>query len=130
MPRKKMNDLNNQTGKEVIKVLSKTTSCTIPQVQEVFLALEKMIYTLIDSNYSEDISITLPYIGKIYFSKKKGKKAGSTYKVGNFTKNGEMKEVVVKEDQPDCLRLSFKFFPKIQDEVKKKSIKRFLKKKW
>lgn len=130
MPRKKMNELNNQTGSEIINVLAKSTSCTIPQVQEIFLALEKLVYTVIDSNYSDDISITLPYLGKIYFSKKKGKKAGSTYKVGGFSKGEELKIVTVEEDQPDYLRIEFKFNPKIQKETREKSVARSLKKKW
>lgn len=130
MSRKKMSQLNNQTGKEVINAISKLTSCTIPQVQEVFLALEQIVFTVNDSNYSDNISVTIPYLGKIYFETKKGRKAGTTYMVGGFSKEIKRETRIVEEDEPDSLRLVFKFFPKLQADIKEKSIKRFLKKKW
>lgn len=121
---------NNQTGQDVIKALAKTTSLTITQVQELFLAYENLLYTVAKSNYADEITIALPYIGKISFIEKKGKKAGVTYrKPTSFEKGAETVEYALEEDEPDYLRLKFDFLPALQKTTKETSVSKYMRKK-
>lgn len=125
-----MSKKKNQSGQDVIKALAKTTSLTIPQVQELFLAYEKLINTVKKSNYADELTIALPYIGKISFIEKKGRKAGTVYRRPNEFKKGEKAtDYIVEEDEPNYLRLKFDFLPLLQKETKELSISRYMKKK-
>lgn len=113
---------NSQTATDIINTLARTTSLSQAQVKEVFVALECLMNALAKSNYAQDLSITIPYLGKITFSEKKGKKAGSTYKqASGFGGNRKTEIVTIEEDEPDYLRLKFDFMPKIQNLVKEES---------
>jgi len=55
----------------------------------------------------EDTKIPLPLVGKFYFRKRAGRKAGTVYKMPICTKN-EIRTIELTEDEPDIYEIKFK----------------------
>lgn len=116
---------NTQGVTDVVDAIHKTTTLTKDQIYEVFRAFANLIEAMVKSNHSKGLAITLPYIGKIHFTLKKGRKKGSTYTrfVNADPVNGGavMEKYVIEEDEPDYFRLVFTFSPALQERCKNNS---------
>lgn len=119
-------DKQKQTGAETISLIAKQSSLTQDQVRECFLTFREMIDVIIKSNYSSDLEFSLPYIGTFSFTKKKGKKKGSTYIVPQT--DGTVINKTLEEDRPDYNFIRFDIRPEIQKLTREISEDRFMKK--
>lgn len=120
----------------IIGKIAKSEECKGISKEDMRIVVKS--YTLFIREYlkssicPDDVKISIPNLGKITFKKKKGMKAGSTYKKpytesNNFgvlkDENGKgmMETVYVTEDQPDYLRVWFEISPTLQKEVREVS---------
>lgn len=105
-----MNVKNNPRliNKDVYRFIASNSSLNQKQVEECFNVYKDMIYQLGTSQYiDEDITIPLPNIGYFYFTKRIGRKAGTTYKMPVRVKN-EIRTVTLEEDEPTTHLLRFR----------------------
>jgi hypothetical protein len=120
----------------IVKKMAKTTTLTVDQIHEAVNLYTGFISQYLRSDICpDDVRITIPNLGKISFKKKKGLKAGSTYKSPldfGLTKDENGKAIMidktVEEDQPDYLRVWFDASPTLQKDVRSASEKRWRKK--
>lgn len=117
------------------KIIAKSKGLTIEQVRDSLIGYSEFVTTTVMSNTCpEDLIIKFPLLGNISIKIKKGLKAGSTYThpvaFGKCEKGEkvEFETVVVEEDRPDYFRLWFEFLPSVQDSLREKSEKRWMKK--
>lgn len=76
--------------RDIYSYVAHNTSLNRKQVQECFEGYSKLIMELIQSDLTDrELTIPLPQLGNFYFSKRKGKPNGSTYKM--FAKRLEPK---------------------------------------
>lgn len=122
------------TLESACKIIAKQKGLRIDQVRDSIIGYSDFVLnTIMLDTCPEDLIIKFPF-GNISFKKKKGLKAGSTYKhpvaFGKCEKGEKVKieTVVVEEDRPDYLRLWFDFIPSIQEALREKSEKRYVKK--
>jgi hypothetical protein len=115
------------TVEDVVSLIAKGSDLTKDQVTECFRGYANLYISLMESdNTPSDFTIPLPYIGTFKLKKYQGKKKGSTYKIGDF-RTGEMRTVVVEEDQPDFNLPYFVVKPAIRESRKDASKRRWIK---
>lgn len=117
------------------RAIAKSKNLNIDQVRDALIGYGEYVLSIsMLETCPEDLIIKFPMLGSISFKKKKGLKAGSTYKhpiaFGKCEKGEKIKmeTVVVEEDRPDYLRFWFEFFPSAQENLRSKSESRWLKK--
>lgn len=122
MPRDYVKENPRILFNDVCDYISTHSNLNRSQVKECFEVYYKMISEIICSDYvPKDITITFPKIGHFYFVKKNGRKKGTQYQIPKYFGSKELKTIVLEEDEPDTLRLSFKVSGTLNNKLKERN---------
>lgn len=105
---------------DIASYISSKTSLNKRQVKECFKTYAEMIKELYgDINVDKNMEVSLPYIGKFYLMKVKGRKNGTKYLLPDLY-GGKGKWITAK-DEPSYYRVKFKVGNGILEFVKKET---------
>lgn len=114
----KVKDRQEFISNDIYRYIASNSSLTIKQVKECFEVYKQVLTELLYSKYTNNkIVIPLPSIGKFYICKRKGRKAGSTYKIPIDFNSKEMKTVKIEEDEKNKYLLSFSVGKTFRNEI-------------
>lgn len=116
---------------DLVELTSKHTGIKRDDVRIAVDEYCAIISSLLNMNTCpDDIRITIPHIGKIYQTKKKGLKAGTKVSIPKdfgMDGNKEREILIIEEDRPDYMALNFDFSPTLAKEVRSRSEKNYAK---